>query len=42
MQKEGPRIAAEEVFKSKVQYKNINYHLAAVYLAVTMDRKRQV
>ena len=41
-QKEGPRIVAEEVFKSKVQYKNIDYHLAAVYLAITMDRQRQV
>ena len=41
-QKEGPRIVAEEILKSKVKFHNINYHLAAVYLAVTLDRTRQV
>ena len=40
-QKEGPRIVAQEILKSKVKFENINYHLAAVYLAVTLDKARQ-
>ena len=40
-QKEGPRIVSEAIMKSKIQYTNINYHLVAVYLAVTMDKQRQ-
>ena len=33
---------AEEVRKSKVRFTNVNYHLASVYLGVTMDKARQV
>ena len=40
-QKEGPRIVSEEIMKSKIRFKNVNFHLAAVYLGVTMDRQRQ-
>ena len=41
-QKEGPRIVAQEVLKSKIDIENINYHLAVVYLGTTMNRARQV
>ena len=41
-QKEGPRMVAEEVRKSKINFKNIDFHLATVYLGVTMDRQRQI
>ena len=41
-QKEGPRIVAEEVRKSKVNFSNVNFHLAAVYLGVVMDKPRQI
>ena len=41
-QKEGPRIVAMEVLKSKIDISNINYHLAVVYLGTTMSRARQV
>ena len=39
-QKEGPRIVAQEILKSKVKFENINYHLAVVYLGLVMDRNR--
>ena len=41
-QKEGPRIVSQEVLKSKIDIKNVNYHLAIVYLETTMDRVRQI
>ena len=41
-QKEGPRIVSEEVLKSKVEFQNINYHLAVVYLGATLSKERQV
>ena len=41
-QKEGPRIVSQEVLKSKIDIKNVNYHLAIMYLATTMDKVRQV
>ena len=31
-QKEGPRLVEKEIMESKLQFKNINYHLATVYL----------
>ena len=40
-QVEGPRLVAEEVRRSKVQFENINYHIAAVYLGSTMSTERQ-
>ena len=39
---EGPRIVANEVLRSNVQFDNANYHLAAVYLGTTMERDRQL
>ena len=41
-QKEGLRIVSNEVLKSKIEYDNDNYHLAAVYLGTVMDKTRQV
>ena len=41
-QNAGPRIVANEVLKSRVQFDNINYHLTVVYFEATMDRTRQI
>ena len=41
-QTEHPRIVANEVLKSEVQFENINFHLTAVYLGTIMDRTRQI
>ena len=39
-QKGGPRLVSEEVLKSNLNFENINYHLAAVYLGSTMTIDR--
>ena len=41
-QREGPRLVSKEVRKSSMNYENINYHLAAVYLGSTMTIERQI
>ena len=38
--KAGPRLVSEVVRKSKLKFKGINYHLAAVYLASIMTPDR--
>ena len=38
---QGPRIIAEEVLKSSLQYENVNIHLLGVYLGTVMSKERQ-